>query len=586
MRTPTRLLTTAALAAAITLPLIAAPVSAADPGPSTRSPAAIDAATAYLITQQQPDGGFEVAGFPGFETPDAVLALAAAGQSGTEWDEGQARAAVEAVRTSGEPALDALDAIDDWVDSVQSDPGSDAAARAQQAAKVIVLVTEPLGLSATDFDPSGDSAEPVDLAGALTAARGPAGDFAALTFTGRAFATWALAATGANVPAALLDAIAAAQQANGSFDFSGDPRGSGFDPDVTAIVVSALAEAGRPASDPVVRRAVVGLAFAQRSNGEWAGGFDDGNPNSTAVVMLAAASLGSDPDSACWRVAADVRLAGVQYPRPRLALERRQAPDGHIASPFDDFGVNTFATSQSIQALVAAEGPWPHAPATACTSSPPAPNRRLVNGQFADLLGRLTDEAGARYWVGRLDGGASPAQVSRQLTGTGEYGRKVTDRIFRSYLGRPATSAERSYGQQTVLAGRRLDLAAAILGNTEYYDSTAPPFTGEPATNATWVEAVYLDALGRPVRADERDFVLAALTRGSTRGQVARSLLGSTEGLNLLVNDIYRQLLRRNADVAGRDYWVGEIRRGRSPEGLVTLIAGSSEYVNKTTAAV
>ena len=41
------------------------------------SPAVANGLT-WLRTQQQPDGGFEVAGFPGFETPDAVFAIAAA----------------------------------------------------------------------------------------------------------------------------------------------------------------------------------------------------------------------------------------------------------------------------------------------------------------------------------------------------------------------------------------------------------------------------------------------------------------------------------------------------------------------------
>ncbi len=49
---------------------------------------------------------------------------------------------------------------------------------AQQAAKVIDLVVAPLGLDATDFDPSDDSAAPVDLVAALQAGAGPGSDYA------------------------------------------------------------------------------------------------------------------------------------------------------------------------------------------------------------------------------------------------------------------------------------------------------------------------------------------------------------------------------------------------------------------------
>ena len=43
---------------------------AADPASQSTADAAVD----WIVTQQQPDGGFEVVGFPGFETRDATLA--------------------------------------------------------------------------------------------------------------------------------------------------------------------------------------------------------------------------------------------------------------------------------------------------------------------------------------------------------------------------------------------------------------------------------------------------------------------------------------------------------------------------------
>ncbi len=116
------------------------------------------AATArnWIVSQQQADGGFEVAGFAGFETPDAVLAIAEAAQQQYLWDKGQARAAVEAVTKNGNSGLDALD---------------DFAAgpiNAGQAAKLIVLVAAPLGLDPNAFDPGADGA-PVNLVGAVNA---------------------------------------------------------------------------------------------------------------------------------------------------------------------------------------------------------------------------------------------------------------------------------------------------------------------------------------------------------------------------------------------------------------------------------
>ncbi len=121
-------------------------------------PASITAANdavAWIITQQQPDGGFDVSGSQGFETPDAVLAIAEAAQTpGTPWNTATAFGAVTAIEYGGAGGPNPLDSLDDWADSPVN---------AGEAGKLIALVTEPLGLDPTDFDPSGDSGTAVDL---------------------------------------------------------------------------------------------------------------------------------------------------------------------------------------------------------------------------------------------------------------------------------------------------------------------------------------------------------------------------------------------------------------------------------------
>jgi hypothetical protein len=132
-----------------------APAGAASDGAATR-------AVEWLKTQQQPDGGFEVAGFPGFETPDAVLALAEAAQSDDTWSAEEARAGVLAVRRNGRSPLDYIDDLTEGKAPFKAlDPGL--------AAKLIVLVAAPLGYDAAAFDPQGDGA--VNLVAPVDAAR-------------------------------------------------------------------------------------------------------------------------------------------------------------------------------------------------------------------------------------------------------------------------------------------------------------------------------------------------------------------------------------------------------------------------------
>src|SRR5204862_8275650 len=92
--------------------------------PQARAAAA--AATTWLDGQQQTDGSLEGAGFPGFETPDAVLAIAENAQTTKKWDTAEALAAVQAVKRSGHSGPHALDDL------------ADAGLTAGQAAKIVV----------------------------------------------------------------------------------------------------------------------------------------------------------------------------------------------------------------------------------------------------------------------------------------------------------------------------------------------------------------------------------------------------------------------------------------------------------------
>jgi hypothetical protein len=301
--------------------------------PQARAAAA--AATTWIDGQQQVDGGFEVAGFPGFETPDAVLAIAENGQTTKKWNTATALAAVQAVKRNHHSGLHALDNL--------ADGGIDAG----QAAKIVVLDAKPLGLSATNFNPDGD-AKTVNLKATILAGGAPDGSYGA--FNATLYAAIALRLLTGSVPANTVAYIRAAQQANGGWNFAGDSSGTDLDIDTTGLAIQALAAAKVAANDADLRSALTFLADQQRANGSWqAFGSDD--PNSTSVAVLAITATGYDPTVKCWRDASDPGLAGDPYTSPIVWVRSQQQPDGHIASPNDGFGVNTFASSQATQAL-------------------------------------------------------------------------------------------------------------------------------------------------------------------------------------------------------------------------------------------
>lgn len=328
---------------ALTVALFSFPGTARAADPASQSTA--DAAVSWLAAQQKVDGGFELANFPGFETRDAALAIAEDAQTGSTWSPSEALDALAAVKYQGSGATP-LDALDDFAATVTT---------AGAAAKTIVLSASPLGLDPAAFDP-GDDGNSVDLVALLdsgcaadTASFGPA-------FSDTLYGALAKKLVCGAPPAAALATIRSGQQANGGWNFLGDPTGTDLDPDTTALAVEALVAGGADASDPAVAAALGFFAANQQASGAWQS-FGTDDPNSTSLSILAITAAGFDVDTPCWRDTVAPASAGTAYASPTAWLRSQQLATppvdaGRIASPNDGFGVNTFATSQTVQGLL------------------------------------------------------------------------------------------------------------------------------------------------------------------------------------------------------------------------------------------
>ncbi len=302
--------------------------------PGARASAA--SGTAYLVSRQLPAGSFETAGFPGFETPDAVLAIAENAQTTTTWNRKQAKAAVDAVKNGSHSVLHA---IDDFVDS---------GINAGQAAKILTLVARPLAMNVNRFNPDKD-ATAVNLRAIIDGGHQPGGSYGAFNATlDAAIAKRVLG----GVPADTLAYIRSAQEAGGGWNFAGDPTGAAApaDVDTTALAVQALVAAKVKNTDPDLRQGIAFLAHEHRASGAWQSfGADD--PNSTSLAIEAITAAGFNPAVSCWRDTTVPALKSSAYTSPITWLIGDQLPSGRFKSPNDAFGINTFPTSQAIQAL-------------------------------------------------------------------------------------------------------------------------------------------------------------------------------------------------------------------------------------------
>jgi Prenyltransferase and squalene oxidase repeat len=348
-----------AVIGALAISLFVSSASAIAVDPASQATAA--SAVAWLKTQQQPDGGFETVGFPGFETRDASLAIAEQAQTAASWSTTQSKAALAGLHFGGGSGKTPLNALDDYAATITT---------AGEAAKTIVLSAAPLGIDPAAFDAAGDGS-PVNLTAKLDSGCG-ANTASFGTFSDTLYGVMAKQLVCGVAPANAVATIRAAQQADGGWNFSGDPTASGTDPDEIGLALMALAAGGVPGTDSAVQHALALLASSQQSSGAWIDFFGtEGNASSTALAMLGVAAAGYDPASACWRDTMAPSKAGTAYGNPAAWIRSQQQPDGHIASPYDTFGVNTLTTSQSVEGLLRSWLPITPAAAQTCTTPPP-----------------------------------------------------------------------------------------------------------------------------------------------------------------------------------------------------------------------
>ncbi|MDP9470637.1 MAG: cell wall anchor protein [Chloroflexota bacterium] len=283
------------------------------PVASSEAMRSLEAAIAWLVTQQAADGGF--VGFSGTSDPgttaDAVTALAAARAAGVE------------VGVSLEAALSYLNGQQSAY--VEAGVG--------QAAKLSLAY-----LAAGRLDQSRDIVDGLALVGP-SATPVPAAVYGTGIFD-HALVMLALSGSGRAVPGAAVAALETTQGEDGSWAFDGSTTPGAGDSNTTALVLQALAVTGR-ADDPMVAKALDFLRTAQAPTGGFA--FQPAEPllpdaNSTALAVQALVSLDLDPSSPDLLDAAS-------------ALAAFQNPSGAFRYTDDQPDDNLFATLQAIPAM-------------------------------------------------------------------------------------------------------------------------------------------------------------------------------------------------------------------------------------------
>lgn len=295
-----RLILGAALAGALVWPVTAAAQEPTGP---------MQAAAAWLRTQQQPDGGFSngfVAGSDPGATADAVLAIAALGESPTDWS------------IAGKSPLDFLE------QSASSIAGAGASAKVALAA--IAAGEDPRSFGGIDL-----------IARILDGYSAEVGLFGAGPFDS-ALALQALAAAGDPAPEGAVAGLLAARLDDGTYSFNGDMTPGAGDSNTTAMAVLALIAVGQTQE---IAPSVEYFRLVQNDDGGWTyqkpSAFGEAtDANSTALVMQALVAAGED--LAAWN-------------DPAQALLALQVPSGAFIFNAATSSENLLATVQALPAL-------------------------------------------------------------------------------------------------------------------------------------------------------------------------------------------------------------------------------------------
>ncbi|PKQ28041.1 MAG: hypothetical protein CVT63_04870 [Candidatus Anoxymicrobium japonicum] len=274
----------------------------------------VDRALDYLRSRQQSDGGFAEPGGKSSEqvTSWVICAVASAGKNPASW------------RMSGKSPVDFL------------------SARAGGWSKLPDIERNCLAVCSAGADPRsfGGRNLVADIK-ARIATDGHIGDMV----NDHCWGIIALVAAGEKAPDSSRTWLAARQNIDGGFGFSGD---SGSDPDDTGAALQALAAAGEDRQSNTIKRALSYLRFCQASDGGFTWQAGASNTGSTAWCVQGLVAAGEDAGADAWAVSGKT---------PLDFLSSMQKDDGHFRYAVDTDTNPVWMTAESVPAVLKKQFP-------------------------------------------------------------------------------------------------------------------------------------------------------------------------------------------------------------------------------------
>jgi Domain of unknown function (DUF4214) len=163
-------------------------------------------------------------------------------------------------------------------------------------------------------------------------------------------------------------------------------------------------------------------------------------------------------------------------------------------------------------------------------------------------------------------------QVALAFTGSAEYFANLVTQDYVQLLHRTPSGGEVSSWVSLMQNGLTDEqLLAGFTSSAEYYQQAG-------GTDQAWIDALYLDVLGRAADAAGEAAWLNLSASGVSRFGIAYGFAISVEHESMVIASDYQGILGRAAGAAETAVWVGNMQQGMSAEQVVAAFVASDEF--------
>jgi len=198
----------------------------------------------------------------------------------------------------------------------------------------------------------------------------------------------------------------------------------------------------------------------------------------------------------------------------------------------------------------------------------------LINKLYQEVLNRPVDDGTLMANAPSLHSGAlSMATLAGEVIGSAEHLNAVVNALYEQFLGRGASSQdESSWGSVWSSNGGPEQVIIGVGSSPECYNHAG-------ANNTGWVTLMYENILNRQPDSGGLNYFVGQLNAGAmTLGQVVSTLVTGGEYRGDVIANFYGLYLLRAPSSSETNYWVGQFSSGATQLSIQESIIGSAEY--------